>query len=323
MYKIKAIWIRAAVTTATVILFTGCNRSDPGHVQGYIEGEFVYIASPFSGSLKSLSVQKGQEIKTGDALFSLDNTSEQSVRDEAARRLDQARASLEDARKAKRPTEIKSMESQLEEARAAFELAARDLDRQRKLFDSGASTASDLDHARMQREQDMNRVSALEADLKTASLGSRSDQIAALDEEVRARQAALAGAEWSLSQKSQSAPQTGLVFDTLYRAGEWVAAGHPVVVLLPPQNVKLRAFVTETKVGTIHQGDPVQVSVDGVGGSLTGKVSYISAQAEYTPPVIYSKENRAKLVFMIEAVFDALDAAKLHPGQPVDVRFGP
>jgi HlyD family secretion protein len=150
----------------------------------------------------------------------------------------------------------------------------------------------------------------------------RSDQIAAAEANVRALEAALARAEWDLSQKRQNALQAGLVFDTLYRTGEWVAAGRPVVVLLPPQNIKIRAFVPEVRVGTIHAGDPVRVVVDGVSEPFHGKVSFISPQAEYTPPVIYSQESRGKLVFMIEAVFDLASAARLHPGQPVDVQFG-
>ena len=112
-----------------------------------------------------------------------------------------------------------------------------------------------------------------------------------------------------------------MVFDTLYRAGEWVAAGRPVVAVLPPENIKVRAFVPEARVGTIHPGDAVKVSVDGIGEPFVGKVSFISPHAEYTPPVIYSQESRGKLVFMIEITFDPAAAARLHPGQPVDVRF--
>ena len=77
-----------------------------------------------------------------------------------------------------------------------------------------------------------------------------------------------------------------------------------MVVLLPPQNIKVRAFVPEPRVGSIHYDDPVEVTVDGVEKPFIGKVSYISPRAEYTPPVIYSRESRQKLVFMVESVFD-------------------
>jgi HlyD family secretion protein len=152
-------------------------------------------------------------------------------------------------------------------------------------------------------------------------LGSRSDQVAGAEANVSALDAALARAEWDLSQKRQTAPVAGSVFDTLYREGEWVAAGRPVVALLPPQHVKVRTFVPQPWLGSIHVGDALEVRVDGAKEPYTAKVSFISPRAEYTPPVIYSRESREKLVFMVEGVFDAAAAAKLHPGQPVDVRF--
>ena len=138
---------------------------------------------------------------------------------------------------------------------------------------------------------------------------------------MRALDAALSRAEWDLSQKRQAAPVAGTVFDTLYREGEWVAAGRPVVMLLPPANIKVRAFVPEPRIGELKLGQELEVLIDGVGSPLVGKVSYISAKAEYTPPIIYSRQSRSKLVFMIELVFDPEVAAQLHPGQPLDVRL--
>ncbi|MFO1500155.1 MAG: HlyD family efflux transporter periplasmic adaptor subunit [Verrucomicrobiota bacterium] len=211
----------------------------------------------------------------------------------------------------------------MKQSQAALELAEKNSARQERLLLARAQRLQqEVDRARSARDQERERVTQLEADLATARLGSRSDQIAAAESNVRALEAALQKAEWDLGQKSQSAPQDGRVFDTLYRQGEWVPAGKPVVVLLPPPNIKLRVFVPETRLGSIQIGDGVQVQVDGVGGPLAGKVSFISPRAEYTPPVIYSRENRSKLVFLVEATFDPAVAMRLHPGQPVDVRFG-
>jgi len=308
---------------AALSILVSCNRSDRNRVQGYVEGEFMYVASPYAGALESLQVQRGAQVKEGDPLFWLDSTSEKAARDEAERRLAQARANLEDAKKGKRPSEIESIKAQLTQAREALKLSESEFARQEALMGvPGATAELEFDRARSTRDQNHQRVAQLEADLKTAQLGSRTDQVTAAEAEVRAREAALAKAEWDLSQKHQSAPKAGLVFDTLYREGEWVAAGRPVVALLPPQNIKVRAFVPETQVGTIHLGDSVRVTVDGVRESFNGKVSYISPKAEYTPPVIYSQESRDKLVFMIEAIFDPQTAVGLHPGQPVDVQIG-
>ena len=308
---------------AAVVLMT-CQRTSSDRVQGYVEGEFVYVASPFAGALEALAVRRGQQVHEGEALFALERGSEKAARDEAERRLSQALANLEDARKGKRPTEIESLKAQLKQAQAALRLSRREVVRQEGLTTvPGAAVELEVDRARAARDQDRQRVAQLQADLDTALLGSRTDQVIAADAEVRAREAALARAEWEFGQKRQQAPKSGLVFDTLYREGEWVPAGRPVVVLLPPENIKVRAFVPEKRLGTIHPGDDVQVAVDGVPKAFPGTVSYISPRAEYTPPVIYSQESRDKLVFMVEIVFDPQSAADLNPGQPVDVQFGP
>jgi HlyD family secretion protein len=305
-----------------LLLVGGCSRQPTNRVQGYAEGEFVYVASPLPGILEKLYVQRGDQVSAGDLLFDLDSTPEKAARDEAQRRLAQAQANLQDAIKARRPSEIESIQAQLKQARAALGFSEIEFVRQQKLLESGAVSAQAYDRAQSTRDQDKERVAQLEADLETANLGARTDQIKAAEENVRAQEATLARAEWDLSQKRQSAPQAGVIFDTLFREGEWVGAGRPVVALLPPENIKIRAFVPETQIGTIHYGDSVRVTVDGVKEPFIGKVSFISPRAEFTPPVIYSQEARSKLVFMIEVRFDPAVAKNLHPGQPVDVEFG-
>lgn len=315
--------LRIASLVCCVLMLGGCRKKDDSRVQGYVEGEYVYVASPFAGQLESLPVVRGHWVKPGDRLFSLECGLETAAKDEAERKLVQGRANLEDAKKGKRAPELESAEASLKQARAALVLSEKEFKRQDELHRRGVTSAEDFDRARSQRDQDDHRVHQLEADLQTAHLGSRDDQVAAAEANVRALEAALAQADWNLSQKRQDAPQNGLVYDLLYQQGEWVPAGRPIVALLPPENVKVRAFVPERRVGAIHPGDEVHVFVDGVAQPFVGKVTYISPQAEYTPPVIYSQESREKLVFMIESRFDASVAAKLHPGQPVDVEFHP
>ena len=318
----RAWFCLAGAVSAAGLLIT-CQRPPSDRVQGYVEGEFVYVASPFAGALESLVVRRGAQVRAGDPLFALERVSEKAARDEAERRLGQALANLDDARKGKRPTEIQSIKAQLKQAQAALRLSTREVRRQEGLTAvPGAAVELEVDRARAARDQDQQRVAQLEADLNTALLGSRTDQVIAAEAEVRAREAALARAEWELGQKRQQAPKTGLVFDTLYREGEWVPAGRPVVVLLPPENIKVRAFVAEKRIGTIHPGSDAHVAVDGIGTQFSGKVSFVSPRAEYTPPVIFSQESREKLVFMVEILFDPQTAADLNPGQPVDVQFG-
>lgn len=301
------------------LALAGCGKSHDDRVQGYVEGEYVYVASPLAGTLLTRPVERGTQVKAGTLLFTLDPQPEQAARDETERRLAQGRAQLDDTTKGRRPPEITAIEQQLQQARTAAVLSERNFKRQEELYQSGASAARDYDSARATRDQDAQRVSQLEADLRTAQLGSRDDQIAAAAANVKALESALAKAEWNLAQKSQAAPQAGLVFDTLFEPGEWVAAGRPIVSLLPPEKVIVRAFVPEGRVGAVHPGDKVSVAIDGVAAPVEGVVAFISPQSEYTPPVIYSQESRGKLVFLVEIRFAPAVAAKLHPGQPVDV----
>jgi len=178
-----------------------------------------------------------------------------------------------------------------------------------------------LDQARAQNEANQATVNQLTADLATAKLGGRADAIRAAQAAVEAQRAARDKAQWSFNQKQQFAPTNAAVQDTLYRPGEFVAAGNPVVVLLPPENLKVRFFVPQAKLPQIKVGETVSVQPDGAARAVSATVNYISTQAEYTPPVIYSRETRAELVFMIEAKFSAADAAELRPGQPVDVEL--
>jgi HlyD family secretion protein len=256
----------------SAVFIAGCSSNSSNVFQGYIEGEYVYVASPLGGALTNLAVARGDEVKAGQMLFELEHGSEAAAVQQAEKNLAQAKASL--------------VLSEAEFAR-----------REKLRADQGVVSAEELDQSRAQRDTD-----------------------AAL---VESQQAALDKAKWSFDQKQQFAPTNALVQDTLYRAGEWVAAGNPVVVLLPPTNIKVRFFVPETVLAQIKTGQSVEVSFDGAAKNYSATVNYISTQNEFTPPVIYNRENRAKLVFMIEAKFSPADAAELRPGQPVDVQVNP
>ena len=322
-FKAMRRWLNICVSVLALVLLGGCTRAPSQRVQGYVEGEFVHVASPLAGQLTTLSVQRGAQVKKDAPLFALEQGLETAAKEEAERKLAQAKATLEDVKKGRRPSELNSLDAQLRLARAALVFSEKEYQRQDDLHRRGVSSAEAFDRARTARDQDTHRVAQLEADSQTARLGSREDQVAAAEANVRALQAGVTQADWALSQKRQSAPEDGLIFDTLYQQGEWIASGRPVIVLLPPANIKVRAFVPETRVGAIKLATGVRVFVDGVSGPFSGKVSFISPQAEFTPPVIYSQESRGKLVFMIEIRFDDATAAKLHPGQPVDVEFAP
>lgn len=303
------------------VLLSGCSDPNRAQWQGYIEGEYVLVASPFGGALEQLNVRRGDLVKAGDVVFGLEHAAEEAARNEAAARLDQAKARLENLTKGKRPTEIASIEARLAQAQASLGLSQAEFKRWEKLKSDGVASQSEIDRARTTYERDQRLVTEWSSELATAKLGGRMDEVRAAEAEVASVTAALARAQWNLGQKRQCAPTNGLVFDTLYQAGELVPAGGPVVSILPPGNVKTRFFVQQTRLGGLKIGQKLSIKVDGATASYRGIITYIAPQAEYTPPVIYSRDNRAKLVFMVEAAFEAPDPEILHPGQPVDVQL--
>lgn len=314
---------RTIVIALSAALITGCTGQAPGTWQGYAEGEYVFVAAALPGALDALAVQRGDEVKAGALLFRLESKNELAAKDEASERLKRAAAQLENLKKGKRPSELDAIRAQQAQAQAALQLSELQLKRMERLLGSGAITREQLDQARSGYDRDRARLAEINAQAQTARLGAREDEIRATAAEVGAARAALAQAEWRLEQKSVSATADGVIDDTLYVQGEWVPAGAPVVSLLPPQNIKIRFFVPETALGALHIGQGVTVTCNGCGAPIAAQIRFIASQAEYTPPVIYSKETRSKLVFMAEAWPAPQDAVKLHPGQPVDVALKP
>jgi HlyD family secretion protein len=309
--------LRVLAVVATAAL-AGCLDDKPPHYQGYVEGEYVRVGVPGSGTLVRLAVKRGDQVKAGDLLFELDCTAETAARDQAAARLRQAKAELEDLTKGKRPPEVDEVAAQKRQAEASLALAELRLARQQRLYAARASSKEALDTAQSDLDRYRARVAELAAKLDTMNLAARVDQIRAAQAAVGMAGAELARAEWQLGQRAGQAAAPALVFDTLYQQGEFVAAGSPVVTLLPPGNLKIRFFVPEPALSGLKLGQRVKLGCDGCAGDLAAVIRYIAPQAEYTPPVIFSRESRSKLVYMVEA-WPVGGAERLHVGQPLDV----
>jgi HlyD family secretion protein len=298
---------------------TGCSHAPLNTYQGYIEGKFVYVASPESGRLDHLAVTRGETVTVGNPLFAFDREPEASAVRNTQRLLDSSQSRLNDLETGKRPPEIEVTQAQLMQAQAQKKQADEILASDKKQYAAGGIAQTELIAAQEAADTNAARVKELEVDLTVDALPARDEQIKAQRNQVEADRAALAEAEWRLGQKGISSPRRGLVFDTLYREGEWVAAGNPVVELLPPENMEVRFFVPEMMVGKLKVGENVQVHCDGCSALVPAAITFISPQCEYTPPVIYSNENRGKLVFMVIAKPPDEKAMQLHPGQPVEV----
>ena len=312
----RRMFLRALFLPLCLLLVSCSGDSDT--FQGYVEGDFVYMASSEAGQLEHLYVRRGQEVKGGEALFSLESAREAALVAQREEELKAAEALLNDMLTGQRPLELDVTRAQLAQAKALARDSAVNFKRAEALYAKGAIAKAELDNSRALADSDAARVEQLQKQLGVGELADREERIRAQAALVEANRAALAQASWALGQKSVAAYQAGLVYDTMYTEGEWVPAGSSVARILPPQNAYVRFFVPESSLAALRVGQRVVIRLDNAPG-VTAAISYISKEAEYTPPVIFSNDTRDKLVYMVEAYPAPEDAARLHPGQPVRV----
>lgn len=308
--------------TAALVLLTGCSKH--ANYLGYVEGRLTYIASPVNGKVTVLSVSRGQQVKSGDPLFQLDPQPQSADVEAASATVNQLTAELADKMKGQRPSELASISAQAAQAQAQLDYAKKDLERKQQLVKQNAIEQNQLDIAAENLKVAEAAVKQSQANLTTGKLpAGREDQIKSLQAQLESANANLAKAQWNAQQKTVAAPVNAQVFDTYYRVGEQVPANQPVLSILAPDDIKVIFFVDEPSLDKIKVGQSVQVSCDQCKSGITAVIKFISPVAEYTPPIIYSRSARTKLVYEVEASFDRNKAQqkgiKLNPGEPVEV----
>jgi HlyD family secretion protein len=262
-------------------LATACSQPASGVLQGYGEADYVYLSSQDPGIVGELFVREGDTVAAGAPVFRLNP---QRLGYEAQSASAQRSAATDAIRT----------------AQANAVLAERNFARGEQLAAQGFYPRARLDADRAARD-------AANAQLAQAR-----------------REAGAAGAQTRLAQArvndtSNTAPIGGTIEQIFHRPGEVVAAGAPIVALLPPQNMKVRFFAPQAMLARLPVGAHVSVSCDGCARAFVGRVSFVAQQPQFTPPVIYSLDQREKLVFLVEARFDL--PTTIRPGVPVDVRL--
>jgi len=313
--------MRLLVVSIGALVTTACTTNKDPVFTGYAEADLVYVASSGPGLLERLDVARGTRVDANASLFALDTESERIERSAAQARMQRAQSQVQNLSKGRRPPEVQVVQQQVAQAEAELEMSAQQLKRNEALVAQGFVADIRLDELRSARDRDQAKVAELRAQLVVARTASRPDEIAAAEAERRAADYDLAQVAWREQQKVRRAPQAALVYDVLFRVGEWVPAGTPVVALQPDSALKIRFFVAQARLAQLAVGTRVLVSCDGCPANLAATVSFVSPQAEFTPPVIYSNESRDKLVFLVEAHPDDATRLALKPGQPVDVRL--
>ena len=314
--------IRSGLRLAAVLVplaLAACSTSDRPF-QGYVEGTYVYVSAESAGRVAERPVAAGQRVAADDVLFRLDSANEKEAIAGADARLAQAQAQLANLRTGKRPEELSVLAADLAAARTAFTNADDDYTRKLVLREKQVVAQSVVDDAKSRRDTAQAQVEAAERQVQVARLPARPEEIDAAERNVAIQQAALAQAKIQLDRREIRAPAAGIVEETFFEPGEQVTAGQPIVSILPETNRKIRFFLPEQRLAEIKIGQKITVGCDGCAAGLVATVDFVATAAEFTPPIIYSKDSREKLVFRVEARPEG-DAAALKIGQPVDVRL--
>jgi HlyD family secretion protein len=285
---------------------------------GYVEGDYVRLAPVGAAELVEVAVRMGDRVAPGDVVARQERADAEIALAEAEAARGQAEAELANLREGSRPEEIAVTEAALEAAQVRLREAQRQAERQTALARREVVSEAALDTAIAERDTARTEVAELVARLAVERLPAREQVVAAAESRLNGAEAAVRDAAWRLDKRTITSPVEGIVTDVFRRTGEIAGPTEPVVSILPDGAYKVVVFVGETEIAGVATGAALEVRCDGCPEGLTATVSYVSDEPEFTPPVIYSVENRQKLVYRVEA--RPTEAARaLRPGQIVDV----
>ncbi|EPV8436111.1 HlyD family secretion protein [Klebsiella variicola] len=307
------------IVVIAMLMITGCDNKPENRLSGYSHGEFVYLSYSSTAKIEQLFIQKGDNVTPGQELVKIESFDAQNIFLRAEEKLSAESALLRNLESGERPEELDIIRAQIKKARSAESQVKRQLERYRNLYASRAISLAEWEDIRDELTQKGAQVEELINQLKARQLPARQDEISKQLSMVAAAKLERDKALWDVQQTTIVSPVNAKVFDIIYRAGERPTAGRPIISLLPPENIKVCFFIPEAMLGKFKIGTKVKLICDGCAEPIAGVINYISPEAEFTPPVIYSTKRREKLIFMAEAVPARKQAERMKIGQPFDV----
>lgn len=299
------------------ILLPGFGVAPVPSWNGYVEADYLYVAAQTPGQISEIAVVEGQWVEEGDLLFVLASTQQQALLAAAKAQVDAARANAANLETGSRADEQAVIRAALAKAEADLGLASTSLARSEKLFSQGLIPQAKLDQDRTVLASAEAQVSQLRAQLRVSELPAREAQLLAAEANLATARANAQKAAADLEDRSMAAPVAAQVERLFFVAGEMAPAGVPVVALRTAGALRVKFYIPEPDLPRFALGDPLAVTCDGCPAGLTAHLSHIASEPQFTPPILYSRDERRRLTFLAEAVLDP-DSA-LHPGQPVSV----
>lgn len=302
-----------------MLLVLGCDNKPENIFPGYSYGDFVYLSAPSNAKVENIFVSKGDRVKTGQKLVELESFDAVNTLQRAEEKLRAESALLRNMASGERPEQLNIIRAQIKKARSLESQAQRQVERYRGLYARQAISVAEWENIRDDFVQKHAQVEELAHQLEAHQLPARQDEIEKQQSQVESAKLECDKARRDVEQTTIVSSLNAQVFDILYRAGERSTMGHPIISLLPPDNIKVRFFIPQAILGKIKTGMSVRLSCDGCSAAIPGTINYISPEAEFTPPVIYSTKRREKLIYRVEATPNREHAIQLKVGQPFDV----
>lgn len=301
--------------TLLAALLPGFGEDPTPVYNGYVEAEYVYAAPSVTGRIHSLTVTEGQEIVAGTFLFDVDANQQRAALRAANARVAQAEANLRNLETGSREQEVAVIRASLAEARAQQTLARSTLTRTESLLarELVSEAKADIDRAAVERAD--AHVTQLEAQLAVSELPARDAQVLAAEATLDAARAEADLAAARLDDMRVTSPVQGRIEKVFYEAGEVAAAGAPVISILPPNALTVLFYLPQAERASFTIGEALALSCDGCAPGLSATITRMAAEPQFTPPIIYSRDERARLVFRAEARLSR--GTGLLPGQPV------
>ena len=309
----------AWLTGLASIVIPGFGDAPVPQYHGYVEAEYVYVAPASPGRISAIKVQEAEQVEKDTPLFELQDDQYVAALEAAQARQAVAEANWRNLETGSREEEVAVIRATLEKAQADQKLAQINLERTEQLSRQGLVPVAKLDTDRAVLASANAQVAQLQAKLDVAELPARDAQIVAAEASLQAARAATRQAQIALSERNVKTPAAGQVERVYFRVGEVAGVGVPVVVILPPGKLKVRFFIPEADRMKFELGEELDVSCEGCAPDISARLTYLSSDPQYTPPIIYSREQRTRLVYLAEAQID--DTHGLLPGQPVTLEL--
>ncbi len=317
MFDSVLAWLATAFATLLAAIVPGYGDDPTPVYNGYVEADYVYVAPSVTGRIRMLLVAEGDEIIVGQFLFDMDASQQRASLRAATARVAQAEANLRNLETGSREAEIAVIRASLEEARAARALAETTLARTENLAARGIVTQARVDTDRSALDQANAHVAQLDAQLQVAELPARGEQVIAAKATLDAARADAEVAAAQLDDMRTTAPISGRIEKVYYTVGEVTSAGTPVVSILPPDALKVLFYLPESVRASFAIGDRLVLTCDGCAEGIEASITRMASDPQYTPPIIYSRDERHRMVFRAEARL--APGTGLLPGQPVSL----